>query len=70
MRDAFDRKLKAYEFLGVDEPWLHRWDTEATSYSTAAWYPPSVLGWYGLLADTSGRVMVKAASVLTKLTGF
>lgn len=59
LRDAFDRKLKSYEFLGIDEPWLHRWPTETTGFSTAACYPRTLLGWYCLLADMSRRVLLK-----------
>lgn len=62
MRDAFERKLKSYEFLGSDEPWLHRWPTEAREFSTLACYPPTLLGVYGLAADMVGRVKARVAS--------
>lgn len=62
MRDAFERKLKSYEFLGSDEPWLHGWDTEARDFSTLVCYPTTLLGLYGLAADTVGRVHARVAS--------
>jgi CelD/BcsL family acetyltransferase involved in cellulose biosynthesis len=62
MRYAFERKLKSYEFLGSDEPWLHRWVTEAREFSTLACYPPTLLGLYGLAADTVRRVYARIAS--------
>jgi CelD/BcsL family acetyltransferase involved in cellulose biosynthesis len=66
MRYAFDRKLKSYEFLGSDEPWLHGWEAEARELDTVAWYPASVFGLYGLAADTAGRVRARVASWRTR----
>jgi CelD/BcsL family acetyltransferase involved in cellulose biosynthesis len=65
MRDAFDRRLKSFEFLGSDEPWMHQWETITKPFSTAAYYPPTLLGWSGLMADTSGRAIGRAAALLT-----
>ena len=62
MRYAFEQKLKSYEFLGSDEPWLHRWDTEGREFSTVVCYPPTLLGLYGLVVDTAGRVHGRVAS--------
>ena len=62
MRHAFERKLKSYEFLGSDEPWLHRWPTEARELSTVACYPRTLTGLYGLAADTVGRLQARVAS--------
>ena len=59
MRYAFERKLKSYEFLGSDEPWLHRWDTEERDFSTLVCYPHTMLGLYGLAADAIGRVQAR-----------
>jgi hypothetical protein len=39
MRDAFDRRLRSYEFLGSDEPWLHGWKTQSRELDTVAWLP-------------------------------
>ncbi|MEP7117374.1 MAG: GNAT family N-acetyltransferase, partial [Acidobacteriota bacterium] len=64
MRDAFDHQLKSYEFLGIDEPWLHRWNPEVRSFSTVACYPPTFLGLCGLAADTAGRATSKAGTLL------
>jgi CelD/BcsL family acetyltransferase involved in cellulose biosynthesis len=62
MRYAFERKLKSYEFLGSDEPWLHGWITEARDLGTLACYPATLLGLYGLAADTFGRVRARVGS--------
>ena len=59
MRYAFERQLKSYEFLGSDEPWLHRWDTEGRDFSTLVCYPHTMLGLYGLAADAIGRVQAR-----------
>jgi CelD/BcsL family acetyltransferase involved in cellulose biosynthesis len=64
MRYAFERKLKSYEFLGSDEPWLHGWDTEGRDLSTLTCYPTTLLGMYGLASDTFGRVRARAASFI------
>jgi CelD/BcsL family acetyltransferase involved in cellulose biosynthesis len=62
MRYAFERNLKSYEFLGSDEPWLHRWDTDDRRCSTVIGYPFTLRGLYGFAADTAGRVRTKVAS--------
>jgi CelD/BcsL family acetyltransferase involved in cellulose biosynthesis len=62
MRDAFARKLKSYEFLGSDEPWLHGWATDGRDLCTLVCYPTTLLGLYGLAADTVGRVRDRVAS--------
>ena len=74
MRDAFDHKLKSYEFLGTDEPWLHRWNTEVRSFSTVTCYPPTFLGLCGLAADTASRAISRTGTLLAgfdrrRLTG-
>ena len=62
MRYAFERNLKSYEFLGSDEPWLHRWDTEDRRFTTVICYPFTLRGLYGFAADTAGRVRTRIAS--------
>jgi CelD/BcsL family acetyltransferase involved in cellulose biosynthesis len=62
LRDAFDRKLKSYEFLGTDEHWLHGWTTEERDFRTVAWYPATPSGLYGLAADTTHRVLARVAA--------
>lgn len=62
MRYAFERKLTAYEFLGSDEPWLHRWITEPRDLSTLAYYPASLAGMYGWAAVTVERVRARLSS--------
>ena len=62
MRYAFDHRLKSYEFLGSDEPWLHGWNTSARELDTVAWYPASISGMYGLAADLAVRLRARAAS--------
>jgi CelD/BcsL family acetyltransferase involved in cellulose biosynthesis len=63
MRDAFDRKLRSYEFLGNDDPWLHGWETQSRELDTVAWYPANVSGIYRLAADTAGRVKTRVESL-------
>jgi len=65
VRYAFDRKLKSFEFLGSDEAWLHRWDTEDRELSTLASYPATVLGMYGLAIDTTARVRDKVSRTIS-----
>lgn len=62
MKYAFECKLKSYEFLGSDEPWLHGWVTERRGYRTIGCYPATLQGLYGLAADTVGRMRARAAS--------
>ena len=62
MRYAFDNRLKSYELLGSDEPWLHGWKTEARALDAVAWYPASFSGMYGLAADFAERLRARAAS--------
>jgi len=62
MRDAFERKLKSFEFLGSDEPWLHQWKTDRRAWCTLAYYPPTVPGLCGLAVDTLDRVRARVAS--------
>lgn len=62
MRYAFEKQSKSFEFLGGDEPWLHRWDTEARQFSTVISYPFTVRGLYGFAVDTAGRLRAKVAS--------
>jgi CelD/BcsL family acetyltransferase involved in cellulose biosynthesis len=62
MRYAFDNRLKSYEFLGSDEPWLHGWRTEPRALDTVAWYPASMSGLFGLATDLAERVRARVAS--------
>jgi CelD/BcsL family acetyltransferase involved in cellulose biosynthesis len=64
VRYAFERKLKSFEFLGSDEAWLHRWDTEDRELSTLAAYPATIPGMYGLATDTAARVRDKVRSLI------
>jgi len=68
VRYAFERKLKSFEFLGSDEPWLHRWETEARELSTLAAYPATIPGMYGLATDTAARVRDKVRSIIHDAT--
>lgn len=63
MKYAFECKLKSYEFLGSDEPWLHGWVTERRGYRTIGCYPATLQGLYGLAADTVGRMRARAAAL-------
>ena len=62
MHHAFDRKLKSYEFLGSEERWLDGWAAERTQLSSLACYPITLLGAYGLAADTVAKVVALIAS--------
>ena len=62
MRDAFERRLEAYEFLGSDESWLHGWITEPRDFSVLVWYPWSWRGVHGFVADTCDRVRARASA--------
>lgn len=64
MKYAFERKLKSYEFLGSDEPWLHGWVAERRGHRTIGWYSATLRGFYGLAVDTAMRVHAHAASRL------
>jgi CelD/BcsL family acetyltransferase involved in cellulose biosynthesis len=59
MRMAFEQRLRSYEFLGSDEPWLHGWRTTSREFRTVACYPASVDGVYGLAADSLARLRAR-----------
>ena len=44
IRNAFEKKLEAFEFLGTDAPWIHLWTKEQHPYVTARVYPFSFSG--------------------------
>ena len=69
MRYAFEQKLKSYEFLGSDEPWLHGWITEQRELSTLLWYPATLSGTCALAADAVGRGGGRVASWLRSTRG-
>lgn len=56
IKHVFEQRLASYEFLGSDEDWLHGWITERRGYRTVSYYPFTWHGFYGLAADTIGRV--------------
>ena len=51
MRDAIERKVVAYEFLGSAEPWEERWGTESQSYLLSLVYPIRINGAFALFVD-------------------
>ena len=48
---AFDQGLTAYEFLGVNEPWLRVWTQQSHSASTLLYYPYTIRGLSALGVD-------------------
>ena len=61
MRVAFEKRLRSYEFLGTDEPWLHGWQTVRRELCTMGCYPVSVAGMYGLASDSFARLRARVA---------
>lgn len=53
VRDAFERGLEAFEFLGVAEEWEERWNPVPRPYVTALAYPGTPWGLWGLAADAA-----------------
>jgi CelD/BcsL family acetyltransferase involved in cellulose biosynthesis len=51
IRNAIERQLDRYEFLGVAEPWQERWGSERRSYYLIMVYPASVRGALSFLID-------------------
>jgi hypothetical protein len=51
IRNAIDRKLAGYEFLGVAEPWQERWGAESRAHQLSLFYPASVRGAMSFLLD-------------------
>lgn len=51
IRYVSEKGLEAYEFLGVDEPWLHAWTTEAHAYRSIGFYPFRPAGLYAMSID-------------------
>jgi CelD/BcsL family acetyltransferase involved in cellulose biosynthesis len=50
-RDAIERNLIAYEFLGSAEPWEERWGAQCRDYLTALVYPPTIFGAMAIMMD-------------------
>jgi len=53
LRYVFDQGLRAYEFLGSDEPWLAMWRPTSREYVTAAVYPARPGGLWALGGDAA-----------------
>ena len=51
VRDAINRKLTAYEFLGVAEPWEERWGAERRTHMLVLVYPSTARGVLAFLID-------------------
>ena len=64
LRDAFDRGLRSYEFLGSDEPWLHAWPATTREFSTLQYYSPGWAGWCGRSIDVAARTAGRLARVI------
>jgi CelD/BcsL family acetyltransferase involved in cellulose biosynthesis len=60
IRYAFEQGLEAYEFLGFDAPWMHRWTEQKHSHITARIYPFSLRGQLRLGRDAAVSVVNKA----------
>ncbi len=58
VRYAFHNNLKAYEFLGSEEPWLSVWTKHYHDYSSVVFFPKSLYGLFGLCREMS-RVVKK-----------
>ncbi len=57
IRSAFDRRLKSFEFLGNDEPWIRIWTDNIYSFITYRIYPWTIDGSLALGQDMSIRLL-------------
>ncbi|HET9129927.1 MAG TPA: GNAT family N-acetyltransferase [Terriglobia bacterium] len=69
LRWSFDQNLKAFEFLGSNEAWLHIWTDHVHTYATQWVYPvnPAGLFWLGMdLTQTLRSNLVSRKARLRK----
>lgn len=52
LREAFDQKLDAFEFLGVEEAWMKFWETDLSNYGKLDLYPYNINGTTAFLGQT------------------
>lgn len=60
IRYAFSRRLRGYEFLGSDEPWIHTWTERIRRYLTYRLYPLSTHSLLNLGIE-GGSIMLRHA---------
>ncbi len=59
IRYAFNHRLKSFEFLGNDEPWIHVWTENVSQYFTYRIYPWTIDGLRALGQDITLRLLRK-----------
>lgn len=68
-RDAIERNLISYEFLGSAEPWEKRWGAQCRDYLTALVYPPTIFGAMAIMMDGISVIRRRTALRLRHLWG-
>jgi hypothetical protein len=53
LKEAFNRKLDAFEFLGTDEEWINIWPHKTHKFISLAYFPFNFKGITALLAEAS-----------------
>ncbi len=67
IRWAFEHRLRAFEFLGSDEPWLHMWTDHVHEYDTQWMYPMTPSGLFWLSIDMPNTLKAKLISIKARI---
>lgn len=68
IRWSFENGLRAFEFLGNDESWIHMWTDLSHTYQSQSVYPLTVRGAVSFGIDLPRMFMQKAASARRRIT--
>jgi CelD/BcsL family acetyltransferase involved in cellulose biosynthesis len=69
LQAAFEMRLRSFEFLGSDEPWLAIWATDKRPYHTWVFYPHTPSGGLALAMDAAAAFGRKLGALLHRLAG-
>jgi CelD/BcsL family acetyltransferase involved in cellulose biosynthesis len=65
LKEAFYRKLDAFEFLGSDEDWINIWPHKTHRFVSLVYFPYNFSGMTALIAEASSKYSSRLWSALT-----
>jgi CelD/BcsL family acetyltransferase involved in cellulose biosynthesis len=65
LKEAFNRKLDAFEFLGTDEDWINIWPHKSHRFTSLVYFPFNISGITALVVEASSKYSSRLWSALS-----
>jgi CelD/BcsL family acetyltransferase involved in cellulose biosynthesis len=57
VREAFERKLAGFEFLGAEEQWIDIWPHDTHDFTSLVYFPYNISGLGALIAEIGSKIL-------------